>query len=206
MNRILKRNLELFYALLALNEEIAIGLTNHKDKISLLEAGEDWRKLLEEHRRNYPDKFKSSTVKDVIDSFLAFWNESFSLKTERFWVEVEKRGLNVKRKKSLLNILERGRFLDIHEVISARQQWDELLSSEFIQKQFSKNEIEILKKIMLNDELKRVELFKKCLRNNRVPFLEILKFSENMAYFSKFNIYEKYFTTDEVDNIVRLSR
>lgn len=206
MNRILKRNLELFYALLALNEEIAMSLTNHKDKIGLLETGEYWRKLLEEHRSNYPDKFKSSTIKDVIDSFLFFWNESFSLKTERFWVEVEKRGLNVKRKKSLLNILERGRFLDIHEVISAREQWDELLSSEFIQKQFSKNEIEILKKIMLNDELKRVELFKKCLRNNRVPFREILKFSENMAYFSKFNIYEKYFTTDEMDNIVRLSR
>lgn len=198
MKNAVKKNLDLFEALLEINYEVAMLSTNEEDKKSLLNTWQISKKDLDKFRNktsNYPS---TPEVREAIEGFLIFWNEALTLDSERFWYLVESRNLNVKRKRSLANVLKRGRFLDIHEVIPARPQWQELIESDYLKRQFTRSEIKRIDEIMREDEIKRVKLFRKCLRNNRVSNSDFMNLCNNMAYFSMSNLYEDHFTQDEV--------
>jgi hypothetical protein len=204
MNKRLDKNLALLDDILDINEHIANTTANSEDKVLLLEHGQYWRERLEVNKTKYPEFFGSSTVKSIINDFLIYWNETIGLDSERFWQEIQKSGLNIKRKRSLRNVVKRGRFLDIHEVMSARNQWDELMCSEYIAIQFDDKEIAELVQIMRDDEAKRADLFRKCLRNNRLSKFDELRYCENMAYFTTYNLYKSYFTIHEIEEIRRI--
>jgi hypothetical protein len=206
MSNRLAEKLALIEALLELNDEVALQSPNSEDKESILKSSNYWRNSLSEFKREYPAKFRVSTVTEIINMFLVFWNESIGLDTERFWSLAKERRLNIKRRRSLRDVIKRGRFLSVHEPMSARGQWDELMSSNYLTQQFNDAEIEELQNIMNNDEIKRANLFKKCLRNNRLADSDALRYLDNMAYFGEHNIYADHFSDEEVERIHTIRR
>lgn len=208
MNKALEKNINTLERLLEISDFISSSsiLMSAEEKNLRKEAVSQEKKSLLRYQTDLIDHLSSLSIRGLIEGFLIFWNENLSLDSERFWAEVEKEKIDVKRKRSLRNILIRGRILDVHEAMSARAQWTELMSSTFVAKQFSETEREQLHAIMEADEIKRVNLFKKCIRNQNLPNSSALMYWDSMAYFSMYNLFEKHFNTSEIYQIIKIKK
>lgn len=144
-------------------------------------------------------KLSSISLKSLIDGFLIQWNESISLETEIFWIKIEENNLDFKRKEPLRFALEKGRFLNVHQGTDARSNWNSLVDSGYLSKKYNQNEIEKLFEIILNDEKKRVAFLKKCLKANKIPSSQYLKFGDCMAYIYNTRILKEHFSVEEIE-------
>ena len=134
-------------------------------------------------------------------SLLTYWNESINPDTERFWAELKVNGINYKRKEPLKFALDKKRFRQVEQGIDARKYWTELKKLKEVQQRFSKTEIEEIQDIILKDEKQRMEILKKCLRNNKIPQTQYLKFGECMAYANNCGLWDEYFTKPAVEEL-----
>lgn len=208
MNKALEKNIKTLERLLEISDFISNSsiLMSDEEKNHRKEAVLQTKQSLLRYQTDLIAHFNSLSIRGEIEMFLIFWNEWLSLDSERFWAEVEKEKIEVKRKKSLRNILVRGRILDVHEAMSARGQWTDLMASNYVAKQFTESERKKLLEIMEMDEMKRVNLFKKCLRNQNLPNSSALMYWDSMAYFSVYNLFEKHFSLEEIYQIIKIRK
>jgi hypothetical protein len=145
-------------------------------------------------------------VKSLIDSTLTYWNESVGIDTEIFWTELRKSDIDFERKEPLRYALNKNRFLNVHQGMDARKNWDILLKSNFLQLQYTQTEIEKIQIILETDEKKRFDFLKDCLIKNRIPQRQYLRFGDSCAYFANCGLFEKYFTSGQVDTLYQIFR
>ncbi len=208
MNKALEKNIKTLESLFEISDLISSSSAlmskeekDHRKKAVL------WDKLsLVGLQTDLKDYLNSFSIKSMIEDFLIFWNGWISLDSERFWDEVKQRGLDIKRKRSLRSVLNSGRFLDVHEAMSARTQWTDLMASNYVANQFTETERQKLLEIMDMDEIKRVNLFKKCLKNKNLPESSYFMYTDSMAYFSLHKLYEKHFSLLEITQIKKICK
>jgi hypothetical protein len=146
-------------------------------------------------------KLSAYQINSLASELFTKWNESIHPNTEFFWEEVNKAGVEFKRKEPLRFALEKGRFRNVHQAMEARQNWSEVRKLETIRKRFTKAEIEEIDKILLSEEKKRLELLKKCLIKKKIPQSQYLRFGDSMAYFNNCDLFRNYFTPIEVKEL-----
>lgn len=144
-------------------------------------------------------KLSSVSLKSLIDGFLIQWNESVSVETELFWLRIEENNLNFDRKEPLRFALEKGRFFNVHQGMEARSNWNDIVESGHLLKRYKQDEIEKLFEIISNDEERRVVFLKKCLKANKIPSSQYLKFGDCMAYIYNTRIIKEHFCVEEIE-------
>ena len=143
----------------------------------------------------------STGLKSLTDSYFTFWNESAGIDIEEFWNRLEKRSLDFERKDSLQFALKKERFRNVHQAMSVRKDWERLKDSSLLRNRFSAENIEKLDEIVKQDELKRVELLKKCLAKKNIPQTQYLKFGASMGYLGYCQLFEEYFNQTEYNEL-----
>ena len=132
---------------------------------------------------------------------LTYWNESINTDTESFWTELKVNGIDYERKEPLKFALEKKQFRRVDQAMDARKHWSELKKRKEIIDKYSKIEIEKIETIIADDENRRFEILKKCLRKNEMSQTQYLKFGECMAYMNNCKLWDKYFTKAEVQQL-----
>ncbi|PCJ64888.1 MAG: hypothetical protein COA58_11485 [Bacteroidetes bacterium] len=140
-------------------------------------------------------------LESLIGAYLTFWNESVGMDIEEFWIKINKKSLDFKRKDPLKYALDKGRFRNVHQGMSARRDWNRLKESQLLNKRLTKEEIECLDIIIKDDELERVKLLKKCLTKKSIPKTQYLKFGDCIGYLSHCDLFENYFTELELEEL-----
>ena len=146
-------------------------------------------------------KMNSYGLNSLKSEFLTYWNESIHPDTERFWKELKSNKIDYERKEPIRFALEKNRFRRVDQGIDARKHWSVLKSTKEVQEKFSKAEIEKIDNIIAEDENRRLEILKKCLRKKKIPQSQYLKFGECMAYIDNCRLWGKYFTQKEVEEL-----
>ncbi len=90
--------------------------------------------------------------------------------------------------------------------MSVRKDWNRLKNSKLLRNRLSPENIEQLDKIVKQDELKRVELLKKCLAKKNIPQTQYLKFGDSMGYLGYCELFEEYFNQTEYDELYEVWR
>ena len=85
--------------------------------------------------------------------------------------------------------------------MDARNYWTKLKSQNSITESFTKTEIQEIDDIVAEDEKRRLEILKKCLNKKTIPQSQYLKFGECMAYFANCRLFDKYFTSGQVEEL-----
>lgn len=151
-------------------------------------------------------KANSYQQKLLASQILTYWNESINSDTEAFWSEIKRNDVAIERKEPLTFALEKGWFRNVEQGIDARNHWSLLKHLPTVRERYSQAEIERLDRIIEEDEKKRHEVLKKCLAKKAIPQTQYLKFGECMAYFGRCNLFEVYFTTDQVEELYLIWR
>ena len=149
-------------------------------------------------------KPNSYQITSLTSGLLDYWNQRIKPEIEIFWTELKNNGIELERKNPLRFALEKNRFRTVELSIDARNNWDELKKSDILQSTFSQSEIEKIDKIIADDENKRLAVLLKCLRKNDIPRSQYLKFGECMAYFTNCQLFEKYFSTEDVEKLYEI--
>lgn len=146
----------------------------------------------------------SAGLKSLNDAYLTYWNESIGLDTEEFWRELNNHFTGFKRKDPLKYALEKGRFRNVHEGMSAHKNWDILKASQLLRSRLSEEDIERLDNIINQDELNRVKLLRKCLSKKNIPQTQYLKFGDCMGYVSNCELIGKHFNESEYKELYEI--
>ena len=93
---------------------------------------------------------------------------------------------------------------EIDQGMDARKHWSELKKRKEITDKYSRTEIEKIETIIADDENRRLEILKKCLRKNEIPQTQYLKFGECMAYMNNCGLWDKYFSKEEVQQLYNI--
>lgn len=161
-------------------------------------------KNLSKYTRDYLErepKMNSYGLNSLKSGLLTYWNESITPDTEKFWTEIKANGIDYERKEPLKFALDKNRFRRVEQGIDARKYWTFLKTTNEIQDNFSKTEIERIDSIISADEKARLEILKKCLRKKEIPQTQYLKFGECMAYINNCGLWDTYFTKTEVTEL-----
>ncbi|MGQ7947183.1 hypothetical protein [Flavobacterium sp. WC2509] len=150
------------------------------------------------------ESFTLTSLKSISTEILTYWKESIGIDTELFWTELQKNNIDFERKDELNFALEKGRFRRVEIGIGARKYWSVIKEFESIQKRFSKENIEKVDLIIDQDEKKRLEILRKCLRKKEIPQTQYLKFGECWAYMSNCGLWDKYFSKEEVEELLNI--
>ena len=134
-------------------------------------------KFIRDFLTNNP-KANSYQLKSLTNELLTYWNESINPDTEIFWTELKDNGIDFERKEPLRFALTKKRFRNVEQGIDARKHWTELKNRKEITDKYSQAEIEKIETIIADDENRRLEILKKCLRKNEIPQTQYLKFLE----------------------------
>lgn len=143
----------------------------------------------------------SAGLKSLTDSYFIFWNESVGIDIEEFWDRLEKDSLGFQRKDPLQFALKKERFRNVHQAMSVRKDWKRLKDSSLLKNRLLPESIEKLDEIVIQDELKRVDLLKKCLAKKSIPQTQYLKFGDSMGYLSYCQLFEDYFNQTEYNEL-----
>ena len=146
-------------------------------------------------------KMNSYGLNSLKSGLLTYWNESINPDTESFWTELKDNGIDYERKEPLKFALEKNQFRRVDQGLDARKHWSELKKRKEIIDRYSKAEIEKIETIIAEDENRRLEILKKCLRKNEIPQSQYLKFGECMAYMNNCGLWNKYFKKEEVEQL-----
>lgn len=160
-------------------------------------------KFIRDFLTNNP-KANSYQLKSLTNELLTYWNESINPDTEIFWTELKDNGIDFERKEPLRFALTKKRFRNVEQGIDARKHWTELKNRKEITDKYSQAEIEKIETIIADDENRRFEILKKCLRKNEIPQTQYLKFGECMAYMNNCGLWEKYFNKEEVQQLYNI--
>jgi hypothetical protein len=164
-------------------------------------------KNLSNYIRDYLEKepkINSYGLNSLKNELLIYWNESINPDTEKFWMNLKAFGIDYERKEPLRFALDKNRFRKVEQGIDARKHWTELKKLKEIQNNFTKSEAEQIDKIIVEDEKRRIEILKKCLRNKEIPKTQYLKFGECIAYISNCNLWNKYFIQEQVEELYNI--
>ena len=137
----------------------------------------------------------------MTSELLVYWNESIKPDTEAFWAELRKNNIDFERKEPLKFALTKKRFRTVEQGMDARNYWTKLKSQNSITESFTKTEIQEIDDIVAEDEKRRLEILKKCLNKKTIPQSQYLKFGECMAYFANCRLFDKYFTSGQVEEL-----
>jgi hypothetical protein len=146
-------------------------------------------------------KMNSYGLNSLKSGLLTYWNESINPDTESFWTGLKDNGIDYKRKEPLKFALEKNQFRRVDQGMDARKHWFELKKRKEITDKYSITEIEKIETIIADDENRRLEILKKCLRKNEIPQTQYLKFGECMAYMNNCGLWGKYFNKEEVQQL-----
>jgi len=171
-----------------------------KSKEALINLGIYWKNRIER------EQFTIVSLKSITNDILTYWKECISVDVELFWTILHKNNIDFERKDELIFALNKGRFRRVDIGMAARKHWKKMRDFNSIAERFSKSEIENIDKIILEDENKRFEVLSKCLKKNEIPQIRYLKFGECMAYFSYCNLFDKYFSKNEVEKLNEIWR
>jgi hypothetical protein len=149
-------------------------------------------------------KANSYQQKLLASQILTYWNESINPDTEAFWTEMKRSGVEFEHKEPLRFALEKGWFRNVEQGIDARNHWSSLKQLSGITNKYTQAEIEQLDRVIEEDEKKRYEVLKKCLAKKAIPQTRYLKFGECMAYFGRCNLFEVYFSKEEVQELYEI--
>jgi len=159
-------------------------------------------------RKFLTDKPKANSYQQKLlaSQTLTYWNERINADTEAFWSEMKRNNVAIERKEPLKFALDKGWFRNVDQGIDARNYWSSLKHLPTVRDRYSQAEIERLDRIIEDDEKKRHKVLKKCLAKKSIPQTQYLKFGECMAYFGRCNLFEVYFTTDQVEELYLIWR
>ena len=143
----------------------------------------------------------SYQLKSLTSEILTYWNESINPDTETFWAELRQSNIDFERKEPLRFALEKGRFRNVEQGIDAKNHWSSMKQLYAITNNYTQAEIEQLDRIIEEDENKRHKVLKKCLAKRSIPQTQYLKFGECMAYFGRCNLFDAYFSKEQVDEL-----
>lgn len=146
-------------------------------------------------------KANAYQLRTLTNELLTYWNESINSDTEKFWTELQTNDIDIERKEPLKFALTKKRFRTVEQGIDARNNWADLKKLNSITDKFSKTDIEQIDSIIADDEQNRLDILKKCLRKKAIPPTQYLKFGECMAYFANCRLFDKYFTTGQVEEL-----
>ncbi|MBJ2176518.1 hypothetical protein JBL43_19880 [Aureibaculum sp. A20] len=151
-------------------------------------------------------KLNSYQIKSLENELLIYWNETISVETEKFWTEILSKKINIQRKEPLKFALDKKRFRNVEQGIGARKYWSELKTINSVKDNFSKTEIVKIDQIITEDENKRIGILEKCLTKKVIPKSQYLKFGECMAYITNCELFSKYMTEKDVDELHEIWR
>lgn len=146
-------------------------------------------------------KANSYQLRTLANELLTYWNESINNDTEKFWTELRTNDIDIERKEPLKFALTKKRFRTVEQGIDARNNWADLKKLNSIADKFSKTDIEQIDSIIACDEQNRLDILRKCLRKKAIAPTQYLKFGECMAYFANCRLFDKYFTTGQVEEL-----
>ncbi len=194
-------NIEKLILVTKINEKVVECSTNmdEKTKEAFRNLSKSTRDILEKK-----PKMNSYGLNSLKSGLLTYWNESINPDTESFWTELKVNGIDYERKEPLKFALTKGRFRNVHQGMDARKHWTELKKRKEITDKFSETEIEKIETIIAEDENRRLEILKKCLRKNAIPQTQYLKFGECMTYINNCLLWDMYFTKEEVQQLYDL--
>ncbi|WP_157844540.1 hypothetical protein [Chryseobacterium sp. Leaf394] len=191
-------NIEKLILVTKINDKVVDGSTimDEKTKEAFKNLSKYTRELLEKE-----PKMNSYGLNSLKSGLLTYWNESINPDTESFWTELKVNGIDYERKEPLKFALEKNQFRRVDQGMDARKYWTELKNRKEITDKYSQIEIEKIETIIADDENRRLEILKKCLRKNEIPQTQYLKFGECMAYMNNCGIWDKYFNKEEVQQL-----
>lgn len=191
-------NIEKLILVTKINDKVVDGSTimDEKTKEAFKNLSKYTRDLLEKE-----PKMNSYGLNSLKSGLLTYWNESINPDTESFWTELKVNGIEYERKEPLKFAIEKSQFRRVDQGIDARKHWTELKKRREIIDKYSKTEIEKIETIIADDENRRLEILKKCLRKNEIPQTQYLKFGECMAYMNNCGLWVKYFNKEEVQKL-----
>ena len=194
-------NIEKLILVTKIKEKVVECSTNmdEKTKEAFRNLSKSTRDILEKK-----PKMNSYGLNSLKSGLLTYWNESINPDTESFWTELKVNGIDYERKEPLKFALDKNQFKRIEQGMDARMYWGELKKRKEITDKYSKAEIEKIETIIAEDENRRLEILKKCLRKNEIPQSQYLKFGECMAYMNKCGLWDKYFNKDEVQQLYNI--
>lgn len=200
MNITKSQHLDTAIRVIKIQEQIIIKSNNvdKKSKEAFLALGKYWLERLN------VESFTITQLKSVIKQILTYWNESVSLETELFWSEVKNENLPLIRRDELIFALNKNRFRRVDIGMSARKDWSKIFNLNSIKERFSNEEIKKITEIIEFDESKRLEILTKCHKKNKIPQTYYLKFGECMAYFANCDLFEKYFSKNETEELYNI--
>lgn len=147
------------------------------------------------------ERFTMAQLKSITNDVLIQWRESVGVAVELFWVEITKQGIDFERKDELVFALQKGRFRNVFVGMGARKEWGLIQNFESIKTRFSKDEVHRISEIIALDEENRANILKNCLMKKEIPRSKYLKFGECMAYIHHCELWEKFFTKNEVEEL-----
>jgi hypothetical protein len=145
-------------------------------------------------------KPNSTLINSYKKDFLTYWCESSSLETEMFWKELKQNNIEYERKDPLFFALTKNRFINVHQGMDARKNWNDIIEFGFINERYTKEQIQKINSVIEKDENDRMEFMKKCLKNKRVP-LSGMRFADSRAYFEYCNLFTKHFDEETVKEL-----
>ena len=177
---------------------------DEKTKVAFIGLNDYSKNYIETAINN--EKLTATNVKSIEKELLIYWNESISQEVEQFWYLINKNNLPYKRNSPIRELLEKNRFRQVDQWIDLFNNLDALRSGNFLDQQFTKEEIKKLDELIRIEEKKRFELVNKCLRKKKIPFSQYLKFGESMAFLERCNLTKEYFSDKEKEEIYEIWR
>jgi len=146
-------------------------------------------------------KLSSAELKSLTDSYFILWNEGIGLDMEAFWHQLQSKSIDFTRKDPVRSALLKGRFQSVHQAMAARKDWETLKNSNLLKSRLSPAEMDGFEELIQKDESTRVDLLKKCLNKKKIPKSQYLRFGDSMAYMEHCDLFERYFTQNEYDEL-----
>ena len=150
------------------------------------------------------NNLNSAGLISITNTILTQWNESINEDTEIFWTELDRHNIDFNRKEPLRFALTKGRFINVHAGMQARKNWGILKNLQSIKKRYSDTDISTLDEIIKADELRRIDLLKKCLAKDKIPQTQYIPFGDSMAYIANCSLFDTYFTKVEIDKLYKI--
>jgi hypothetical protein len=140
-------------------------------------------------------------MKSLANGILTFWRESIGVEVENFWTELSAQNVNFERRDELEFALSKHRFRRVDMGMAARKDWVLMKELDSVKKRFSQQELVLIEQVIKKDENDRLEILRKCLKNNEIPQSKYLKFGECMAYFTHCGLFNGYFSQEQVGQL-----
>lgn len=144
---------------------------------------------------------KLSVINFFIKDLSQFWSYHVAIWVELFWKEVEEKKVKLNRTNNIVDIIKRGRFVRVGEAMVFKKNWLAVVASGYISDLYSKEQIEFVNKLILDDREKRLTLLKKSLRKEFVNWSDYLKYGEAIAYFTNGHLFNEYDENDEINSL-----